>query len=294
MFFIFENKNNIKIKKYIIQEMITCDLMGGLGNQLFQIFTTISYAIKHKQSFSFLYKKDLGNRPTYWNNFLASLRSFLINIKPELFTINEKGFHYEELSEPSQDTHTCLYGYFQSYKYFEQHKNTLFRLIRLDEQKNTIKNKYAHNYDNLVSMHFRLGDYKELQHYHPLMKYEYYRNSIQHISTSTNNEKLKILYFCEKVDDNDVQLIINQLQEQFPESRFVKIDHGIVDWEQLLLMSLCHHNIIANSTFSWWGAYFNSHEDKIVCYPDIWFGPAMPHKNLNDLFCEMWTKISCN
>jgi hypothetical protein len=274
--------------------MITCDLKGGLGNQLFQIFATISYAIKHKQSFCFIYKKELGNRPTYWNNFLWSLRSFMINITPELFKISEKGFHYEELQAPLHDKHVCLSGYFQSYKYFEQHRNTLFRLIRLDEQKSAIKNKYAHNYDNLVSMHFRLGDYKNLQHCHPIMKYEYYRNSLQHISTSTNNQKLKVLYFCEKDDASDVQIIIERLQEKFPDCRFVKIDHGIIDWEQLLMMSVCRHNIIANSTFSWWGAYFNSHEDKIVCYPDIWFGPAMSDKNLNDLFPEMWTQISSN
>ena len=274
--------------------MITCNLMGGLGNQLFQIFATISYAIKHKQSFSFIYKKQLGNRPTYWNNFLGSLRSFMINITPELFKISEKGFHYEELQAPSLDNHSCLCGYFQSYKYFEQHRNTLFRLIRLDEQKSAIKNKYAHNFDNLVSMHFRLGDYKELQQYHPIMKYEYYRNCLQHISTSTNNQKLKVLYFCEKEDTSDVQITIDKLKEQFPDCRFVKIDNGIIDWEQLLMMSMCRHNIIANSTFSWWGAYFNSQEDKIVCYPDVWFGPARPPDNMNDLFPETWIKITSN
>ena len=272
--------------------MISCELMGGLGNQLFQIFTTISYAIKHKQSFSFLYTNVLGNRPTYWNNFFGSLKNFTTHSRPHLFYIKENGFHYEEFPEPSQNENTSLFGYFQSYKYFEQHWNTLSRLIRLEDQKSAIRNKYNHNYENLVSMHFRLGDYKNLQHYHPIMKYEYYRNSIQHISTATNNEKLKVLYFCEKEDVEEVQIIVDRLQEQFPDCRFVKIDHGIVDWEQLLMMSLCRHNIIANSTFSWWGAYFNSHEDKIVCYPDIWFGPSLHDKNLKDLFPETWNKIS--
>ena len=60
------------------------------------------------------------------------------------------------------------------------------------------------------------------------------------------------------------------------------------------LMSLCNHNIIANSTFSWWGAYFNHHEDKIVCYPDIWFGPAQGNKYMGDLFPEKWYKVSLN
>jgi len=273
--------------------MISCELMGGLGNQLFQLFATISYAIKYKQSFSFLYTDNLGDRPTYWNNFLSPLKAFTTNVRPKLNIIREtEDFRFHEIPGPCENKHTTLIGYFQSHKYFELYCNTLFRLIRLDEQKNAVKKIYNHNYDNLVSMHFRLGDYKYKQEYHPVMKFEYYKNSIQHISNATNNDKLKVLYFCEKDDDDDVQMVINRLQLHFPDFRFVKIDHGIFDWKQLLMMSLCHHNIIANSSFSWWGAYFNSHEDKIVCYPDIWFGPALANKDVQDLFPETWTKIT--
>ena len=274
--------------------MITCELMGGLGNQLFQIFATISYAMKYKQSFSFLYTTNLGNRPTYWSNFLSSLRIFTKSVKPQCLIMRERSFLYEEFNAPLENESISLFGYFQSYKYFEHNWNTLSRLIRLEDQKSAIRNKYNHNYENLVSMHFRLGDYKNLQNYHPIMKYEYYKNSIQHISTATNNEKLKVLYFCEKEDVEEVQIIIDRLQEKFAEIRFVKIDNEIVDWEQLLMMSLCSHNIIANSSFSWWGAYFNSREDKIVCYPDIWFGPSAHDKNLRDLFPRSWVKITSN
>jgi hypothetical protein len=267
--------------------------MGGLGNQLFQIFATISYAIKYKQSFGFLYTDNLGDRPTYWNNFFGSLKVFTTTVRPQLNIIREgNDFRYHEIPGPCENKHTTLIGYFQSYKYFETYCNTLFRLIRLDDQKNAIKKKYNHNYDNLVSMHFRLGDYKYKQEYHPLMKFEYYKNSIQYISNATNNDKLKILYFCEQEDADIVQMIIDRLQVYFPDCRFVKIDHGIFDWEQILMMSLCHHNIIANSSFSWWGAYFNSHEDKIICYPDLWFGPSLADKDVQDLFPDKWNKIN--
>jgi hypothetical protein len=99
----------------------------------------------------------------------------------------------------------------------------------------------------------------------------------------------------QKEDEEDVQIIIDKLKTKFPECRVVKIDHRIVDWEQMLMMSLCRHNIIANSSFSWWGAYFNLREDKIVCYPDVWFGPKLADINdTRDLFPETWSKISCN
>lgn len=62
----------------------------------------------------------------------------------------------------------------------------------------------------------------------------------------------------------------------------------------MLIISLCECNVIANSTFSWWGAYFNTNNDKIVCYPNIWFGNACKDKNnIQDLFPENWIKISC-
>lgn len=273
--------------------MISCDLMGGLGNQLFQIFTTIAHAIKYKQPFKFLYKDFLGNRPTYWNTFLASLNIFTIKQRPTMTIIKETDFHYNPIKEPVQNEDSMLKGYFQSHKYFETHWTTLTRLIRLEEQKTSIKEKYLFKYDEIISMHFRLGDYKYLQDCHPIMKYSYYKNSIQHIINATENNKLKILYFCEKEDAGDVKLIIKKLKEQFSECVFYKIDDDVVDWVQLLIMSLCRHNIIANSTFSWWGAYFNSHEDKIVCYPDMWFGPKLaPINDTRDLFPDSWTKIS--
>ena len=282
--------------------MITCNLMGGLGNQLFQIFTTISYSIKHKERFNFLYSEMLANRITYWNTFLVRLKGFTQLKLPYMRTINECGFHYQDIKSPNMieqngvmvKENIKLYGYFQSYKYFQDNYDIICKLINLQKQKDSIIYKYMQNYKSMVSMHFRLGDYKLLQDFHPVMKMEYYKNSIQHIIEKTNNDNIRILYFSEKKDELLVDETINKLKEIFSSCVFIKAFDYAADWEQMLMMSLCSHNIIANSTFSWWGAYFNSNKEKIVCYPDMWFGPNLSSHNTVDLFPENWIKINCN
>jgi hypothetical protein len=110
--------------------------------------------------------------------------------------------------------------------------------------------------------------------------------------TSVSNVKLyNILYFCEKEDNEDVELKIEVLKKEFPTIEFIKADDSIEDWKQMLIMSCCKHNIIANSSFSWWGGHFNIDKEKIVCYPKVWFGPKMSHHNLDDLFPPSWNKI---
>jgi len=282
--------------------MITCNLMGGLGNQIFQIFTTISYAIRCKKQFKFLNQQQLGGgsttiRYTFWNTFFANLKPFLIKELPiKVHVVREKGFPYNELSpfELLLNDDIYLYGYFQSYKYFEDNYSLICRLIGLDKTKETLLDKVQTSKSDLnqtISMHFRIGDYKKLQEYHPLASYEYYERSIEYIQNiSTPDEKFTILYFCEDVDIEDVLASVNRLAIKFPHYNFIRGDNRLADWEQMLYMSLCHHNIIANSSFSWWAAYFNSHDDKIVCYPSVWFGEKAKN-DIKDLCPDKWIKI---
>jgi hypothetical protein len=117
--------------------------MGGLGNQIFQIFTTISYAIRTKNPFKFLNQQQLGGgsttiRYTFWNTFFANLKPFLVQELPSKFHIvREKGFPYNELSafELTLNGDIYLYGYFQSYKYFKNDYSLFCRLIGLYKTK---------------------------------------------------------------------------------------------------------------------------------------------------------------
>jgi hypothetical protein len=142
-----------------------------------------------------------------------------------------------------------------------------------------------------TSIHFRLGDYKVKQDYHPIMPYEYYENALLHLLLNSDLTKShRILYFCEKEDNDVVNSMIIRLQRKYVAFEFIKVDDLIEDWQQLLIMSCCNNNIIANSSFSWWAGYFNQNEKKIVCYPQLWFGPRAPNST-HDMFPESWKKI---
>jgi len=195
-----------------------------------------------------------------------------------------------------------LFGYFQSYKYFENETSQIIKYMKLQEKKQNMKsimNSVCGN-KRTISLHFRLGDYKSLAREYTPLGLDYYENSIAYIlktlghdatPNATASEEHIVLYFCEENDFMEVELNINQLRIRFPSMVFRRAPNNIEDWQSMLLMSCCDHNIIANSTFSWWAAYLNTNPNKIVCYPDNWFGPALPTHTTNDLCPPSWTKI---
>lgn len=281
--------------------MITCNLMGGLGNQIFQIFATISYAIKSKNQFKFLNLATLGGgsttmRYTFWETFFVNLKPFLIAELPQnIHVIREQGFPYNALHIYEMvNRNVVIFGYFQSYKYFQENYEIIYRMLNIDKMKNDLLGTIDLSSDyleNTVSMHFRIGDYKKVQEFHPLATYTYYENSLQHFNSIFPDKEFNILYFCEETDIDDVLTIIHKLTAKFPLYKFQRGEKSLEDWQQMLLMSCCHHNIIANSSFSWWSAYLNSKQDKVVCYPSVWFGQSA-NNDTKDLCPSNWIKIS--
>ena len=285
--------------------MLTCNLMGGLGNQLFQIFATISYAIKVNIPFAFLNVEKLGGgggttqRHTYWNSLFHKFTPFLKNSLPEMNYLRENGFQYNSFNTQFfMGKDVCLHGYFQSYKYFQEYYNQIYNLLDISKQKKEVLKKNE-TYNSLIntdflnktiSLHFRMGDYKKIQHVHPIMNINYYTRCLQFIQQKYPHEKFNVLFFCEDDDIIDVSKIVLQLLSKFPQYSFFRASTLLADWEQLLLMGCCSHNIIANSSFSWWGAFFNSNKEKIVCYPSVWFGATVGH-NTSDLCPPSWAKI---
>jgi hypothetical protein len=280
--------------------MITIELQGGLGNQLFQIFTVINYALENRTQFLLPYeKKDKfsaggSKRPTYWDSIFKELKTFTTNkgIRAEIFP--EREFKYNKLPVFNNKKPTKLFGYFQSPKYFENHYNNIIKLLDIKTKQLNISQKhfFIQNSHVYVSLHFRIGDYKTPQHsnFHPIQTVEYYEKAIRHI-TEQVDKPIIIMYFCEDEDIIQVNEMIGSLKTIYPKVSFERGGVQLDDWEQMLLMSCCDHHIIANSTFSWWGAYFNDKPVKIVCYPEKWFSSEPHNTGTVDLFPEGWVKI---
>ena len=285
----------------------TIEIMGGLGNQLFQIFTLIAYSLKTRRPFYFENKPITnGHRKKYyWDTaLLDNLKKFVENSKKIDHFYNEHGFHYIPISINDHTVQSGknikLNGYFQSYKYFEEYKEDIFKLIQLKETQNIVKEKVIAiipelTFNKTISMHFRVGDYAHQQQNHPLMPVEYYEKALSTLITEADNTEFNVLYFCEENDIKYVNNKINYLRnkDNFKNLIFIKIPEQLDDWEQIIVMSLCKYHIIANSTFSWWGAYFEiNNDDKLIYYPNKWFGSAIGKIIIEDLFPSEWKKIN--
>jgi hypothetical protein len=256
---------------------ISVFLMGGLGNQLFQIFAVIAYAKRIDATFVFKNVKNTYGctyRETYWDTFLSNLKSYLVdNIRFKSYgEINP--YRMNDIPTPTENL--ILEGYFQSYKYFDKEFSYIRNLIQLDEQQHMVK--YEFNHYTLgkpsIALHFRLGDYAQSDR----LPLTYYEKALACFSG-----QFKILCFGEEMSKDIITTNIEKLQELYPAFEFELVDYKIPDWKQLLIMSLCDNNIIANSSFSFMGAYFNGSLTKKVVFPQTLL-PERP---------EDWIKIDC-
>ena len=285
--------------------MLTCFLQGGLGNQLFQIFATIAHSERCGTSFYFknaIFSGDIENgstiRHTYWTTFFANLKPFLKSEYVMPYTIiKEPAFTFQPpIMITSANGPHMLVGYYQSPKYFEKIKHRLFKLIQLDLHKQNLSNELKLDFQNTISIHFRIGDYIKYPTTYPILTQDYYIKSIKTILEKTGQltttNLYKIYYFCEINDIPVVLPTIHFLQFNFPNMLIELMNPELSDWKQMVAMSMCSYNVIANSTFSWWSAYFNTNSNKIVCYPEKWFNNNIDTRDLFPLN-ENWFKIYC-
>jgi hypothetical protein len=178
-----------------------------------------------------------------------------------------------------------LSGLWQTEKYFkdcEEIIRTEFTFKQPLNKKNselseTIRRK------NSVSIHIRRGDYiynSEEYKIHGLCSIDYYKKAVECIANKAGELTLFIF-------SDDIEWVKNNLKFDFP---IIFVDNNVDDiHEDLRLMSLCKHNIIANSTFSWWGAWLNNNKEKIVIAPKKWFNEF--EADTKDIYPDSWMRI---
>lgn len=300
--------------------MIFIDLMGGLGNQLFQIFTVLAYEYQNGNQAVFPYSTYLGEahtgttvRLTYWENLFRQIRHKTtvssINVtkaneeKRKWICYREPGFSYTPIPTGVQFDFQ-IHGYFQSWKYFQSHAFQIVKDLDLANIQNNVLERFSYQKDpqHRISMHFRLGDYKFKQAHHPVMSLDYYQTALGKCLADLGDDprSYTVLYFCEQEDEEFVlRERIAPLQATYPAVTFHPAGHVAADWEQLMLMSACRHHILPNSSFSWWGAYLAEllqlscgyEKHKRVYYPSKWFGPAMASVSTEDLCPPYWNRV---
>ena len=253
--------------------IVIVKLMGGLGKFLFQI--AAEYSVSFRDSKTFLCEKLVSHgshKPidNYLNNIFKKINFGDINFNHANY--KEPFFHYNEI--PRSDDNLLINGYFQSEKYFMSHRNEILNLFEINDE---IKDKLINKYGEILtkktcSIHVRRGDYVRLNQYHTVQPIDYYEKSIKLIG-----EDYEYLIFSDDIEWCKTNFDFIQTKH------FIEDD---TDYENLYLMSMCDHNIIANSSFSWWGSWMNKNENKKVISPKNWFGDKNKHLNTKDIYIK--------
>lgn len=282
-------------------------LHGRLGNQMYEVFVTIAAAIESGQSFGFYVFSKTSDR-VYWSTVFSELKPHLFGTAiQDSFTYKDHKFVYKpfyHLLNKWRSKVCVIDGYFQKVKYIEQHAKVITQFLKLDELRAQIYASWQHLLptlgpgNNTVILHFRIGDYVKDPGIWPLMPLTYYKDALS-VLVQKHPDVQNVLYFCEKKDVPVVNEKVATLSAEFPSVHFQKVPDGLDDYEEMFVMSLGQHHIIANSTFSFWGAYLKDicddcdEEHRTVCYPSLQFGPKVSKRaySLDNTFPSEWTLI---
>ncbi len=283
--------------------MIITKIIGGLGNQLFQYAAARCIAekygtnVKLDESSYNEYKLRSLELNSFHAKFdfateaeLASYHQTFINkIKNRVLPVAKRNvykapfFHFDNRFF-SVSNNTYLKGYWQSEKYF-------LPVQQLIRQELTIKKEFVESLkdfaetlsrENSVSVHIRRGDYKDktFSTFHGILPAVYYDKAFKILNNKINDARY---YFF----SDDIGWVKNDLN--MPGATYISGTISKTHIEDFYLMSHCKHNIIANSSFSWWAAWLNNNPDKIVIAPKKWFNKGP--QDTQDLIPEGWIKI---
>lgn len=262
---------------------------GRLGNQMFQFASTygianklgydVAFPIENTEVPSIEQFKDGVTREVYFD--LPKIFNLDYNVIKSIneietkYQAQEPHFHFSDKLFTIPDE--CdLGGYYQSEEYFIHCKEDIKRLFTFKKEvKDVAIEKFPKLEYETISIHMRVGDYIGLQEHHPICKPDYYFKATNHFLDQN-------YYFLIFSDD------IEYSKNIFGKSENILYITGNKPEVDMCMMSMCNHNIIANSSFSWWAAWLNSNQSKKVVAPKKWFGSAYYFQNTKDLYPKSW------
>lgn len=253
-----------------------CQLVGRFGNKLFIIAALIGLAKENNDKVLLPEHDDTGNWKfgDVFKNKMSICDYITVGN-----TYQEPEFKYNKI--PYVDN-LHINGYFQSYKYFENAINEVkYQFTMKDSMKERILKKYCNELEKTtVSIHVRRGDYVRQPQFHPCCTTEYYIDALQtigeydHVFICSDD-----IPYCKTIFKGDKCIFVEENDHMF----------------DFFLMTMTSHNIIANSSFSWWSAFLNTNYDKNkkVIYPKPWFGTGYSQHDTSLLCPETWQEIRC-
>lgn len=278
--------------------LCSTEIMGGLGNHLFQIAMLLFYAKKSKKKMVFKYQETLPDqfnlpRKTFWDSLFKDqfdVRNPNEFDKLGFHTFYEQTHHkYCELPYDYQNN-IMFKGYFQSFQYIDDdiRKQMIAYVYSNADLMHTAYNKYNEikeyfggcTDDDMVCMHMRRTDYLWLQHYHYNLGLNYYKKAL------TMADKKYVVVFSDEIEwckENIDKSLYEYTNIYFVDLKSVELE--------FILMSMFQHNIIANSTFSLWASFISTYQSpKIIIAPKHWYGEEGP-KNHEQVYHKKITHI---
>lgn len=252
-------------------------LRGGLGNQLFQVFTLISKAIDTNKDFYILH--DTGDK----RQLNIKLFSYILDkIKSNSFNIssNQNGIYHEKESRKYSEIPNdakFLIGHYESQLYFNHNKNKIIEILKLNE----LQFKCKFNFKKIIAIHFRFEDCITNGY---VQKPIFYINAINKLQEEIKDDfyNYKFIIFSSKGEQDDyltdkyIENINNNLDKPIDFIKFKDLYPYIETEEEFLYMSNCNYFIIPASTFSWFAYYLSPFDNKKAIVSDKWF-------NMNDI-----------
>lgn len=250
--------------------MSTLGKNGRLGNQLFQF--SFLFGLYKQKGYEFYLPPDTGyyKKMDKYNNSssiydIFDLNHYIKQKKIKLPELKERHYHYDALKYKEYSDNKDYVGYFQSPKYFDNYKLELLQILQF---KQTYTKNFS-DYSDIVSLHVRRTDFLE-NSIHTVNLVKYIIDAKQHFSNK------KFLVFSDDID----WCKTNHIGDYYSTNNN--------DGHDLYEMSLCSSSIIANSTFSWWGAYLGNMKEKVIA-PRNWFTKLSI--NSSDIYCKDWIVI---